>query len=82
MSKEVSQVVSLHTSSRNQSMKHLNLNQEQHKELASLYEDIVNLFKPGKIVIGKVIKADSDGVLVDIGYKSDGQIPRYEFSDA
>ena len=59
----------------------LNLNQEQHKELASLYEGIVDLFKPGKIVIGRVIKADSDGVLVDIGYKSHGQIPRYEFSE-
>lgn len=59
----------------------LQLNQEQHNELASLYEGIVDLFKPGKIVIGRVIKADSDGVLVDIGYKSHGQIPHYEFSE-
>ncbi len=59
----------------------LQLNQEQHNELASLYEGIVDLFKPGKIVIGKVIRADSDGVLVDIGYKSFGQIPHYEFTE-
>ena len=59
----------------------LKLNQEQHNELASLYEGIVDLFKPGKIVIGKVIRADSDGVLVDIGYKSHGQIPHYEFTE-
>lgn len=59
----------------------LQMNPEQHKELAALYEGIVDLFKPGKIVVGKVIRADSDGVLVDIGYKSHGHIPHYEFSE-
>ena len=36
---------------------------------------------PGKIVKGTIIKVDSDGVLVDINFKSRGLIPKYEFSD-
>jgi small subunit ribosomal protein S1 len=59
----------------------LQLNKEQSQELDSLYEGIIDRFKPGKIVIGKVITLDSNGVLVDIGYKSHGLIPFYEFSE-
>lgn len=58
----------------------LSLNKEQQQELASLYGDIEANFKQGAIITGTVMKADSDGVLVDIGYKSDGLIPLYEFS--
>jgi small subunit ribosomal protein S1 len=59
----------------------LELNQEQSNELNALYAGIVDRFKPGKIVIGKVIAIDSNGILVDIGYKSYGLIPLYEFSE-
>lgn len=59
----------------------LQLNKEQSQELNALYAGIVDRFKPGKIVIGKVINIDSNGVLVDIGYKSHGLIPFYEFSE-
>lgn len=59
----------------------LQLNPEQHQELAHLYEGITDQFKSGKIVTGKVINIDDNGILVDIGYKSHGYIPRYEFSD-
>lgn len=58
----------------------LQLNPEQQQELQSLYEGQFDSLKPGKIVIGKVVKADNDGVLVDIGFKSYGHIPPYEFS--
>jgi small subunit ribosomal protein S1 len=57
------------------------LNQEQHDELQALYEGVFEGIKQGKIVKAKVIKADSDGVLVDVGFKSHGLIPNYEFSD-
>ena len=57
------------------------LNEEQRKELASLYGGMTNHFKQGSIVKGKVIKAGHDGVLVDIDYKSDGFIPGYEFTE-
>lgn len=57
------------------------LNEEQQKELESLYEDSFGKLKPGQIVTGKVITADSNGVLIDIQYKSNGLIPRYEFAE-
>jgi len=50
-------------------------------EIDNLYKGIVDQFKPGKIVIGKVININEDGVLVDIGYKSHGLIPHYEFTE-
>lgn len=59
----------------------LQLNAEQQKELASLYEGTLDSFKPGTIITGKVIRVTADGVLVDIHYKSDGLIPLYEFTD-
>ncbi len=37
---------------------------------------------PGEIVQGKILRVDSDGVIVDVGYKSEGIIPREEFLDA
>lgn len=58
-----------------------NLNQEQQNELNELYENTISKLNPGKLIVGKVIKADTSGVLVDIQFKSDGLIPRYEFSD-
>src|SRR5579859_7652056 len=57
----------------------LNLNQEQQRTLASLYEGLDKL-RPGQLLTGVVLRADNDGVLVDINYKSEGLIPSYEFS--
>jgi len=37
-------------------------------------------FEEGDVVTGKVVQIDSDEVLVDIGYKSEGVIPSYELS--
>lgn len=59
----------------------LQLNDEQRKELAELCEGVFGNFKQGNVVKGRIVKIDSDGVLVDIDYKSDGLIPRYEFGD-
>ncbi|MDR3550612.1 MAG: 30S ribosomal protein S1 [Candidatus Babeliales bacterium] len=59
----------------------LQLNQEQRSELQALYDNTIGTFQPGKVVKGTVVRNDSDGVLVDIKYKSDGLIPRFEFSD-
>ncbi len=56
------------------------LNEAQKSELAELYKGIADSFSQGAIIKGNVVKVDSDGVLVNIGYKSDGLIPSYEFS--
>jgi len=59
----------------------LELNPEQLQELSDLYEGIFDVFQPGKIITGKIIQVDSDGVLVDIEFKSRGLISKFEFGD-
>lgn len=59
----------------------LELSNEQLQELSNLYEGMFDSFKPGKIISGKIINVDSDGVLVDIDFKSHGLIPKYEFGE-
>lgn len=56
------------------------LNQAQLQELTDLYESFFSVCKPGNVVEGKIVDINSDGVLIDIGYKSDGLVSRYEFS--
>jgi transcriptional accessory protein Tex/SPT6 len=41
----------------------------------------VKEFTEGMIVTGKILEVRPSEVLVDIGYKSEGVIPRYEFDD-
>ena len=55
----------------------LSLNKEQEKELFELYESAKGQFKAGNLLEGAIVKIDSDGILVDIDYKSDGLIPKY-----
>ena len=57
------------------------LPEEQLREMTELYTGATDRFKPGSIIKGRVLRANADGVLVDINYKSDGLIPMYEFSD-
>jgi small subunit ribosomal protein S1 len=57
----------------------LALNQEQVAQLAALYEGLDKLRK-GQLLTGTILRADNDGVLVDISYKSDGLISGHEFS--
>jgi small subunit ribosomal protein S1 len=57
------------------------LNDEQKKELSALYEGTLDNYKPGKIVAGTVLKVSSDGVLIDINFKSEGLVPLYEFTE-
>ncbi len=59
----------------------LQLNPEQQKEIDQLYSGSLDTFRVGGLVTGKVVNVSSDGVLVDIDYKSDGLIPLYEFSE-
>src|SRR3989338_4801987 len=58
----------------------LELSSDQLEELSDLYEGFFSICKPGRVVEGKVVAVNNDGILVDIGYKSEGLIPRYEFS--
>lgn len=54
---------------------------ESMEELMGLYEESFKRFREGEIVTGKIISVDKGQVLVDIGYKSEGQIQINEFLD-
>jgi len=51
------------------------------EELMELYDESFKRFAEGEVVLGKIISVDKDHVLVDIGYKSEGQIRISEFLD-
>jgi small subunit ribosomal protein S1 len=50
-------------------------------DMMDIYEESFNRFAEGEVVTGRIISIDKDYVLVDIGYKSEGQIKIQEFQD-
>ena len=54
---------------------------EQIGNLEQLYADSFKNLQEGSILNGTVIAICADGIIVDIGYKSEGVIPRSEFSE-
>ena len=46
-----------------------------------MFEESLRTVKPGGIVKGRVVGITSTHVLIDVGYKSEGQIPIHEFTD-
>lgn len=59
----------------------ITVNPEQEKELSALLGGAFEKLQIGKLVSGTVKRVDSDGVLVDINYKSEGLIPKFEFAE-
>jgi small subunit ribosomal protein S1 len=55
--------------------------EESMESLMDMYEESFKRFAEGEVVTGKIISVDKDHVLVDIGYKSEGQIRIHEFRD-
>ena len=51
------------------------------ESLMDMYEESFKRFAEGEVVTGKIISVDKDHILVDIGYKSEGQIKINEFID-
>jgi small subunit ribosomal protein S1 len=49
------------------------------ESVMNLYEESFKRFAEGEVVTGRIISIDKDHVLVDIGYKSEGQIRIQEF---
>jgi len=54
----------------------------QEENFQELYEESLKTMEEGNVVKGVIIQIEGDYVLVDIGYKTEGQIPIREFSDA
>ena len=54
---------------------------EQLNEFEQLLEESLKTIRTGEIVTGKVIDVKEDEIVLNIGYKSDGIIPRYEYTN-
>ncbi|MDO9565239.1 MAG: 30S ribosomal protein S1 [Candidatus Desulfaltia sp.] len=54
---------------------------DSEKNYEDMYAESFKRFEEGELVVGKIIAIDKDYVLVDIGYKSEGQIRIQEFKD-
>ncbi len=50
-------------------------------DFGRMFEESLTSVKPGEVVKGKVVQVANGFVTVDIGYKSEGQIPIQEFRD-
>lgn len=50
------------------------------REFDELYEKSFKVMQEGEILPGKIISIDKDYVMVDVGYKSEGQVPINEFT--
>src|SRR5512141_3455956 len=48
-------------------------------EFARLLAESERSLKEGELIRGRVLQVTNDEVIVDIGYKSEGMIPRHEF---
>ncbi len=55
---------------------------EDYAHLLDKYQFSAREISPGKILKGKVIKITPTGVLVDVGFKSEGIIPTEDFEEA
>jgi small subunit ribosomal protein S1 len=54
---------------------------EDMESLEALYEQSLRNIQEGEVIRGRVVQTSDDYVMVDIGYKSEGQIPIEEFRD-
>ncbi len=55
--------------------------EDLYEKMTQLYEETLKDIQEGEIVEGKVIKITPEYVLVDVGYKSEGEIPIAEFQN-
>jgi len=51
------------------------------ESVMDMYEESFKRFAEGEVVTGRIISVDKDQVLIDIGYKSEGQVRIQEFLD-
>ena len=54
---------------------------ETEESFAELFEQSKDFLKSGDVVEGTILRVDADHVLIDVGYKSEGLIPTWEFAD-
>jgi small subunit ribosomal protein S1 len=52
----------------------------EEEQMSELYEESLRRVQEGEVVKGRIVSITKDFVMVDIGYKSEGQIPISEFT--
>ncbi|MBN2332104.1 MAG: 30S ribosomal protein S1 [Deltaproteobacteria bacterium] len=52
------------------------------EDFEKMYEESIKEVKVGGVVKGRIIQINPDDVVVDVGYKSEGHVPRNQFLDA
>ncbi len=55
--------------------------EESFESLLQAYENRTQSFSEGEVIRGRVIALSGAGVVVDVGFKSEGIIPLEQFSD-
>lgn len=58
----------------------MNMQMEENKDLEQMYAETLQRVQRGSLARGRVIAVNAEGVVVDIGYKSEGIIPISEFA--
>jgi small subunit ribosomal protein S1 len=56
-------------------------NSDSGESFAQLFEESVKNLKEGEVVRGNVLSVDEDHVQIDVGFKSEGLVPTWEFMD-
>lgn len=56
-------------------------NQAEKDDMMKLYDTTFSTLKENQVIIGRVVATTSSEIAVDIGFKSEGLIPRSEFSN-
>jgi small subunit ribosomal protein S1 len=57
------------------------LGEAEYQKLVEMYDESMRNLKEGEIVSGRVIGLTANEVIIDVGYKSEGLVPRGEFTD-
>ena len=55
--------------------------QEEFLTLANLYAESFRDVKEGEVIKGKIVRVQGDNVILDVGFKSEGSIPKSEFGE-
>ncbi len=56
--------------------------QEEFLTLANLYTESFKDVKEGELVKGKIVRIHGDNIILDVGFKSEGSIPKNEFHES
>ena len=56
--------------------------QEEFLTLAKMYTESFKDVKEGELIKGKIVRVQGDNIILDVGFKSEGSIPKSEFHES